>query len=232
VEKVLEKPAEPPREEPVLEAPPKTPRSGKARAARGKESEPAAEKPEQPSREADAADSTDFINALLLAEPAVPNSGEMEFSQPALRVEESAPVEKPSASGLGEGEVRQAWMDLVKTVRRKRPLISLWLESGVLLSVEGGQATLGFPMDQSLAEEYIQKENKRTFLSGALGEILGATVQLRCVRREGVTLSPVPQEAPPEAPASEPKRDPMEEFQDDPLIQKALDLFQARLESV
>jgi DNA polymerase-3 subunit gamma/tau len=139
-----------------------------------------------------------------------------------------AEVRASAADALSEGELQDLWERLVKVVRQKRPLISMWLESGALLAVEGGTARLGFAPDQGLAKEYIQKENNRTFLEAVVGELVGGVVKLDCITREGVTLVPVAQEAPP---APEPPKDPMVEFQNDPLIQKALDLFQARLES-
>jgi hypothetical protein len=160
--------------------------------------------------------------------------------EPVPRVEESPAaqeLEPPAESraeggrtGLsGDADLGQLWVDLVKAIRLKRPLISMWLESGVLLSVDNGIATLGFPSEQSLAEEYIRKENNRSFLANVLSELRGGVLKVECVRREGIVLMPVAQEVPP---PPEPPKDPMEEFQNDPLIEKALELFQARLESV
>jgi hypothetical protein len=104
----------------------------------------------------------------------------------------------------------------------------MWLESGALLSVGAGKAVLGFSKDQNLALDFIQQSNNKIFLEEVLTEIVGAPTALLCEKHDSVELVPVEKPAVPQA---EKARDPMEEFKDDPLIRKALELFKARLES-
>jgi hypothetical protein len=104
----------------------------------------------------------------------------------------------------------------------------MWLESGALLSAASGKAVLGFSKDQNLAFDYIQQSNNKTFLEEVLAEILGTAISLSCEKHDAVELVPVPKALPA---AAEPVRDPMEEFKDDPLIRKALELFKARIEA-
>ena len=140
---------------------------------------------------------------------------------------EASRVAEPAAT-LPEKDVSVVWPELVKLVRQRRPLISMWLESGALLSAASGKAVLGFSKDQNLAFDYIQQSNNKTFLEEVLAEILGAAISLSCEKHDAVELVPVPKALPP---AAEPVRDPMEEFKDDPLIRKALELFKARIEA-
>jgi hypothetical protein len=140
---------------------------------------------------------------------------------------EASRVAEPSAAAA-EKDVSVVWTELVKLVRQRRPLISMWLESGALLSAVSGKAVIGFSKDQNLAFDYIQQANNKTFLEEVLTEIVGATVTLSCEKHEAVELVPVPKASPP---AAEQARDPMEEFKDDPLIRKALELFKARIEA-
>jgi hypothetical protein len=104
----------------------------------------------------------------------------------------------------------------------------MWLESGALLSAGSGKAVIGFSKDQNLAFDYIQQSNNKAFLEEVLTEIVGLPTALSCEKHDSVQLVPVPKPAPA---AAEQARDPMEDFKDDPLIRKALELFKARLES-
>jgi DNA polymerase-3 subunit gamma/tau len=118
---------------------------------------------------------------------------------------------------------------LVEAVRKERPLISMWLEGGVLADLSGGIARLVFPKEQPLSAEYLLQANNRSFLEELLKRLIGTTVSLRTELSETVVLRPVAQPPPP---VKEAPKDPMEEFKNDPLIRKALEIFKARLEAV
>jgi hypothetical protein len=140
----------------------------------------------------------------------------------------AAPRVAEPAANSGARDPSRIWPELVTLVRQRRPLISMWLESGALLSVGAGKAVLGFSKDQNLALDFIQQSNNKIFLEEVLTEIVGAPTALLCEKHDSVELVPVEKPAVPQA---EKARDPMEEFKDDPLIRKALELFKARLES-
>ena len=118
---------------------------------------------------------------------------------------------------------------MVEMVRKERPLISMWVEAGVLAEVVGGIAHILFPADQTLAVEYVAQENNRGFLEGVLQKVAGFPLKLSVGMRAGIQLRPVAQ---PPAPEKVLPKDPMEEFKNDPLIRKALEIFKARLEAV
>ena len=154
--------------------------------------------------------------------------------QPAPQVETPPVVasEKPKAAEPIKPRVwnmDELWPALVEMVRKERPLISMWVEAGVLAEIEGDVAYLGFPSDQTLAVEYVAQENNRSFLEGILRKVADAPLKLSVGLRAGVQLRPVAQPPPPEKVAP---KDPMEEFKNDPLIRKALEIFKARLEAV
>jgi DNA polymerase-3 subunit gamma/tau len=140
----------------------------------------------------------------------------------------AAPRVAEPAANSGARDPSRIWPELVTLVRQRRPLISMWIESGALLSVGAGKAVLGFSKDQNLALDFIQQSNNKIFLEEVLTEIVGAPTALLCEKHDSVELVPVEKPAVPQA---EKARDPMEEFKDDPLIRKALELFKARLES-
>lgn len=138
-------------------------------------------------------------------------------------------VEAKSVSAPVDVDVEAIWPLLVEAVRKERPLISMWLEGGVLAELSGGIARLVFPKEQTLSAEYLFQENNRTFLEELLRRLVGGAVSLRTELSESVVLRPVAQPPPP---VKEAEKDPMEEFKNDPLIRKALDIFKARLEVV
>jgi DNA polymerase-3 subunit gamma/tau len=130
----------------------------------------------------------------------------------------------PSESAQAPQEL---WLQVIAEVRRRRPLISAWVEAGALISIEHETALVGFPPEQALAAEYCGQANNRKFLEGLLAEISGRELALKCQVREGLVVTP-----PPPAPKAEPAapRDPLVEFKNDPLIQRALEIFRAEIQ--
>jgi len=134
------------------------------------------------------------------------------------------------AAPVAENTVRSSpdsfWLDLINIVRERRPLISSYLETGSLLDLGSATATIGFPTDQKLAMEAIQRANNRAFLESLFTELTGHALALRCELRAGLNVAPI--ELPEVKP--EPPVDPMEAFKNDPLIRKALDIFKAEIQ--
>jgi DNA polymerase-3 subunit gamma/tau len=126
-------------------------------------------------------------------------------------------------------DVETLWPSLVERVRKERSFISMWVESGVLEEIRDGAAVFVFAEEQSLAADYISKDGHRDFLEGLLLEITGAPLKVRTELRDSVQRRPVAQPPPPVKAVA---KDPMEEFKNDPLIRKALEIFKARLEAV
>jgi hypothetical protein len=88
--------------------------------------------------------------------------------------------------------------------------------------------TVGFPTDQSLALEYCDQPNNRKLLESIASQLVGRKLKIRFLKREGLVVEKVEG-----APAAvEATRDPLEEFKDDPLIRKALEIFKAEIQPV
>jgi DNA polymerase-3 subunit gamma/tau len=143
-----------------------------------------------------------------------------------LRVPQEAPTDKKAGKTY---DVASLWPDLVDRVRKERSFISMWVESGVLEEIRDGSALFVFSEEQSLAAEYVCKDGHREFLESVLLELTGVPLRVTVQLRASVALRPVAQPPPPVKAA---QKDPMEEFKNDPLIRKALEIFKARLESV
>ena len=140
-------------------------------------------------------------------------------STPAVREE---PAAKPPAPAVSAAEL---WPQFAARVRKDRPLISGWIEAGQLVDVTNGVALFAFPPDAGLSLESCERANNRQFIEAMLSELAGQSLILKCEKRAGLTVEKL---APTEAKA-EPPADPMAAFKDDPLIRKALEIFQAEI---
>ena len=89
---------------------------------------------------------------------------------------------------------------------------------------ERGTLKLAFPKDHSIAVESLSRPNNRKILEDVAGEILGGIWKLEFELRDDLSVAGV---------KSEPQRpvDSMEVFQNDPKIQKALEIFKAEIQS-
>jgi DNA polymerase-3 subunit gamma/tau len=132
-----------------------------------------------------------------------------------------APPAKPSDPGA-------LWTGLLVAVRRDRPLISTWIESGTLLDVTGSVVRIGFPPEHAMAMESLLRANNKAFIEQLLTRLAGEPRAIVCETREGLVV----QRPNLPTPAPEPAADPMEEFRNDPLIRKALEIFQAEIQPV
>jgi DNA polymerase-3 subunit gamma/tau len=163
--------------------------------------------------------------ALAAKPPAREDSGS---SAPALFSEPTSVVNEtpaPSPVPRTPADLNTLWTDLLLAVRRDRPLIMTWLEAGMLLEVAGGSVRLGFPPGQEMAMDSLLRPNNRNLLEKLLTQLTGQALVLECETREGLVVHPS------NLPAPEPAAvDPLEDFKNDPLIRKALEIFQAEIQ--
>ncbi len=174
--------------------------------------EPVAPAPRKSLREAVAASLGETKTPPALTAPATP--------APAIPAEPTT----PPVANAPTIAVEALWPALIARVRKERPLISMWVEAGVLLEIQNGTAVIGFPPDQNLAMEYCEKANNRKLLEQIASELAGNPLTLKCVSRAGLVV-PAPPPLAEQKP--EPPADPMLAFKNDPLIQKALADFKA-----
>ena len=111
------------------------------------------------------------------------------------------------------------WPQMLVEIRNRRPLILVWIESATPLGLDSSTLTLGFPAENSLAMESILKPAHRKFLEEVLSRLLGSP---RTVNAE--LRADLPSHKAPPADSSE-------GFRNDPLIQKALEIFRAEIQA-
>jgi hypothetical protein len=134
-------------------------------------------------------------------------------------VEDSRPAETFSPA---EPSLESAWSRLRQIVASRRPLILSWIELATPVRLENGIFRLGFPEDQELAVESLSQPNNRKFLEDLLGEMLGGIWKIVFETHEDFSRSSAPMEK---------SISPAQLFKNDPMIQKALEIFKAEIQS-
>ena len=146
------------------------------------------------------------------------------ISEPPVSNTPSVPTtELEEQSEVASSSLDSSWLRVLQEVSSRRPLILSWIESASPLRFESGTLTLGFPKDRAIAVESLSRANTKAFLEEICGEVLGQACKLQFELKDGLT--PVPRPAVPKS------VDPMEDFKNDPLIRKALELFKAEIQA-
>ena len=135
------------------------------------------------------------------------------------------------------------WSDLIREIKSQRPLITAWVQAGKILAADGEQLRIGFSPDQRMFVEQLNKANNRKLLETILAKVAGRPVTLKLELTgpgDEEPGSPPPAKQPagpppsptPPAVADTTPPDPAESFKNDPLIQKALKIFEGEIRSV
>lgn len=155
--------------------------------------------------------------------------------------EKVEPTEKPSpretngketpVSAVEPGDLQGTWKELVSRLRRERPLYIGWMENGVPLELGAKELLVGFSPAHSTSAESMKRPESRQFLNGLLEQITGKPLQVKIVVQDGLQApEPLPELEPEEAGAGTEEFD-EKSFLDDPLIKKALEIFEGKLET-
>jgi DNA polymerase III subunit gamma/tau len=148
---------------------------------------------------------------------------EPELMVPAEEIGEAEDLRSSDTAEDAQGEDLQAlWIKVVGEVRRRRPLIQSWIEMATPLGQSGTELLIGFPSTEQLAMESLLRSNNRKFVEDLLTEIAAAPRTIRAELRGDLVR-------PETALRSEPTL--LDGFKNDPLIQKALEIFKAEIEA-
>ena len=132
----------------------------------------------------------------------------------------------------------------------ERPFLETWLGGASFLSHEGGKLSIGYPTEMAFFKESIQKQTED--ICKTLSRLAGQRVDLQIELRDDLeapnlvaaeeteehppsseSAAPEPEveesPTPAEAVEEDPVPPPTEDFYNDPLIQKALKLFEGTL---
>ena len=101
------------------------------------------------------------------------------------------------------------------------------VERTVLLELKGDTAIVGLDSEDVLGFELLDTPNNRKLLDALVSEAAGRSLSIKFVRRDGLVATPPPREVEPPPPAP---KDPLDEFKNDPLIRKALEIFRGEIQ--
>jgi DNA polymerase III subunit gamma/tau len=121
-------------------------------------------------------------------------------------------------------DLNQLWIDIVTAVRERRPLIQQWLTAAVPVDLLHNELKLGFASDQSMAMEALLRPNNRKFIEQLLTEKIGQPTTIRGEVRNDLAPIIYPEK-------TERTGNIEDDFKKDPLIQKALEIFQAEIQA-
>lgn len=150
-----------------------------------------------------------------------PMPASKEVAQPPAAEKNAVREEPPS-----QIEEQKFWPALLVEIRARRPLISSWVEAGTLLDVKEDHCIIGFPKDKTLSIDSLSRPANKKFIEELVSSLAGRHLAVKFEEREGLTVNP------PDIPEKkiEPPPDPVSEFKNDPLIQKALEIFKAEIQ--
>ena len=203
---------------------------------------PSANAASQPAEKPQAAEKP----APITPPPAAPEPAAAEKPVP-------TPTPAPAAADLDSARL---WRDMIGDIKSQRPLLTAWVQMGRPQPLEGTILRVVFPSDQKMSVESLNKANTRKFLEGLLAKFAGLPIGLKLELGDAADTPPpvagngqhalVPQtgKSPPPAaratdfadarpPSTEAAEgDPTDLFKNDPLIQKALKIFEGEIQSI
>jgi DNA polymerase-3 subunit gamma/tau len=142
-----------------------------------------------------------------------------------VRKEEATPIATSAPAGLGD--LSAIWGSVIQRVRKERPLMAGNVEKTVLLEIKSDAAIVGLDAADVLGFDLLDTQSNRNLLDALVTDAAGRRLAIKFVKREGLVATPPPREAVPPPPA---EKDPLEEFKNDPLIRKALDIFRGEIQ--
>ncbi|MBV8097974.1 MAG: DNA polymerase III subunit gamma/tau [Verrucomicrobia bacterium] len=123
-----------------------------------------------------------------------------------------------------EPDLNQLWIDIVTEVRKSRPLIQQYFTAAVPVSLVHNELRLGFGSQHGMAMETLLRPNNRKYIEQLLTERLGKPTSIKGETRDDLAPIVFPEK-------TEATTNPETDFKNDPLIQKALEIFQAEIQA-
>jgi DNA polymerase-3 subunit gamma/tau len=182
-------------------------------------------RPELPARPVQPAKAAAPSELPKVAPAPVPKAPEPEAKKAPVQPE---PARGQTAPAQAEpANVGAIWNAVIQRVRKERPLMASSVEKTVLLEIKGDAAIVGLDAGEVLAFELLDTPNNRKLLDALVTEASGRSLGIKFIKREGLVATPPPREAEPPPPAP---KDPLEDFKNDPLIRKALEIFRGDIQ--
>ena len=161
-----------------------------------------------------------------------------------------AATSPPAAQTGTEGDLASLWAGLLESVGRASPFARTYLVEAHPVALAKGVLTIGFDPETAEHIDLVNNPKTHALLQTKLAELGHAGVQVKFIKAErpegwsgapasipaggATTPSPVPSggSARSPEPAREPAATRLDEFKNDPLIQKALEIFRGQIVEV
>lgn len=155
----------------------------------------------------------------------------------------AAPPPRPATTENRAGDaaptssLADAWAYAIEHLNKVNPLAKSYLVGAKPLGMKAGVVTIGLDPEFPERKEFVDTARNKDVLQSKLHEKLHTTVALRFELSDTITPAPLarpPVNKPAAAPAPEPVRRAVspEEFKNDPLIKKALEIFKGQIVEV
>jgi DNA polymerase III subunit gamma/tau len=132
--------------------------------------------------------------------------------------------ELSSTASDTEPDLNQLWIDIVTEARKSRPLIQQYFTAAVPVSLLHNELRLGFGSQHGMAMETLMRPNNRKYIEQLITERLGKPTSIRGETRDDLAPIVFPEKI-------ELATNSETDFKNDPLIQKALEIFQAEIQA-
>jgi len=132
-----------------------------------------------------------------------------------------------TAAAPSPAAVEKAWSYAMESLGKVSPLAKTYLVGAKLIGLRGNALVIGFAPEFAVQRDFLDAPRNRELLQARLKEMLRMDVTLRFELDESLVPSP----AAPAGNSSSKSGDPAE-FQNDPLIQKALEVFKGTIVEV
>jgi DNA polymerase-3 subunit gamma/tau len=139
------------------------------------------------------------------------------------RVAESSPKYKAAEPNADVDPV-QLWELLTAKIPSQKAFLRNSVATAHVLGIEGRNFQLGFSPDDKTTMEFLRTQANRKFLETLLHEITGKDLTVKLSVRDDLRSKHA-------APSDTAKASRTEDFKDDPLIQEALEMFNAQIKS-
>ena len=153
----------------------------------------------------------------------------------------SAPPKSDAVDSSSSVDAAMVWENIAADLAKNSFIRFGWLSDGVFDRIEQGRMTIRFPASSKESALVFMEEGIKTIEAQILRQmdqplrvVLEFDDTLEAKQPEPVIEPPVQEEAPPSPPVikdPKPPADPMEEFLNDPLIEKALEKFEGTLQT-
>ena len=143
---------------------------------------------------------------------------------PEIKTEKKPDEQELIPGASAEPDLNQLWIDIVAEVRKSRPLIQQYFTAAVPVSLLHNELRLGFGSQHGMAMETLMRPNNRKYIEQLITERLGKPTSIRGETRDDLAPIVFPEK-------TEAATNPETDFKNDPLIQKALEIFQAEIQA-